>query len=78
MKRNLVAPVAAACLLLVTAPVASAHGDHGSCKAFGVEHVAVDAQVLRPSGRLVSEFARAGFINEHVAADHGALCESQP
>ena len=78
MRRNLVAPVVTAALLLVTPPLASAHGEHGSCKAFGVEHVAVDAQVLQPSGQLVSEFARAGFINEHVAADHAVLCESRP
>ena len=78
MNRNLLASAVAAGVLLVPAPVATAHGGHGSCAAFGVEHVAVDAKVLQPSGRLVSQFARAGFINEHIAADHAVLCEPRP
>lgn len=78
MDRKLLSLAVGAGLLLVPVPVASAHGDHGSCAAFGVEHVAVDAQALQPSGRLVSQFARAGFIDEHVAADHAVLCEPRP
>jgi hypothetical protein len=78
MRRSLLVPAVTAGLLLVAAPIASAHGGHAGCKAFGVEHVAVDAKVLQPSGQLVSQFARAGFINEHVATDHAVLCESRP
>lgn len=78
VKRNLLASAVAATLLLVLASVASAHGGHGSCAAFGVEHVSVDAKVLQPSGQLVSQFARAGFINDHVAADHAVQCEPRP
>jgi hypothetical protein len=78
MRKRLLAAVVAGGMVVVPAPLASAHGGHGSCDAFGAEHVSADAKTLRPSGRLVSEFARLGFIDEHVAADHAALCGSRP
>jgi hypothetical protein len=78
VRRNVVVLAVVAGLLLVAAPMANAHDGHGSCRAFGVDHVSVDAKVLQPSGQVVSDFARLGFINEHVAADHVVLCESRP
>jgi hypothetical protein len=73
MKRKLLILTIAAGVLGVPAPAANA-SDPGGCAAFGRDHVAVDAEVLQPSGRLVSQFARAGFIDDHVHDDHAALC----
>jgi hypothetical protein len=73
MKRKLLIVTIAGGLLVAPASTATANGDPGGCAAFGV-HVSTDAHVLQPSGRLVSQFARAGFIDEHVHADHAALC----
>jgi hypothetical protein len=57
------------------APIANAHGGHGSCAGSGV-HVSTDAKVLHPQGQVVQQFAF--FINGHVLADHAALCSSRP
>lgn len=70
MRQKVLVVTIAGGLLVVPAPVASAHGDHTSCAAFG-EHVSTDAKVLQPSGQLVRQFAP---IDQHVRADHAALC----
>ncbi len=75
MKRILLVLTAAGAWLLVSAPMANAHGGHGSCAEFGV-HVSTDAKVLHPQGQVVRQFAV--FINEHVLADHATLCSSRP
>lgn len=71
MKRKLLV-AALAGGLTVSVPTAIAHPRHTSCGAFGQEHVAADAKALRPSGRLVSQFAP---LSAHIAADHAALCD---
>lgn len=71
MKRKLLV-AALAGGLIVPVPTALAHQGHTSCGAFGQQHVAEDAKVLRPSGRLVSQFAP---LSGHIAADHAARCD---
>lgn len=71
-KRKLRIAALAGGLILVPVPTAVGHPGHTGCAAFGQQHVAGDAQTFRPVGQFVRQFTP---VNEHIAADHAALCD---
>jgi hypothetical protein len=71
MKRKLLLAALTGGMILVPASAAIAHPGHTGCGEFG-EHLAGEAQSLRPLGGLVSQVTP---LNTIIAAEHTALCD---
>ncbi len=78
MRRRLCAVAASGVLASwVFAPSAVAHQGHGSCAPAAQAFIVPLAQ-SGAAGETASAQARAGTLNENVAAAHALLCEPKP
>lgn len=77
MKRALAVGALAAAALGTTAGAVSAHEGHGSCGE-GARAYVVALAHSGNGGVVASAQARAGTINEDVAAAHAAFCDPAP
>ena len=77
MRRRICCIVAAAAFAgVVVAPPALAHQGHASCGEGARAYVVPQAQA-GIAGETVSAAARAGTVNEGVAAAHAIFCEAK-
>ncbi len=76
MRPRIIAAAGVLAALALAAP-AAAHEGHASCSEGTHTFIVTQAQT-GTLGQQASEQARAGTLNENLAAAHAALCEPKP